>query len=121
MGKREGRREEALKILPALAAERFKQTRSPENASVLITASRVISAWCSEFSDCRVPHARFVHHLCGEQLAKQPLRLAQSLLGEHDRLGFAERVSDVAFLVQSMHRIPVKSLPSAAFVVPAEI
>lgn len=30
----------------------------------------------------------------GKQFAKQPLRLAQSLLGEHDRLGFADRVSD---------------------------
>jgi hypothetical protein len=40
------------------------------------------------------------------------LSLAQPLLGEHDRLGFADWVSDVAFLVQSMHCIPVKSFPS---------
>src|SRR5215218_2806006 len=56
-----------------------------------------------------------------EQLAEEPLGLAQSLLGEHDRLGLADRVGDEALLVEPVHRIPVKPLPSPAAVVQAEV
>src|SRR3954454_13019797 len=56
-----------------------------------------------------------------EPLAKQPLGLAQTLLGEHDRLGLADRVGDQALLVEPIHRIPVKPLPSPAAVVQAEV
>src|SRR5437764_2246300 len=57
----------------------------------------------------------------GEQLAEQPLGLAQPLLGEHDRLGLADRVGDEALLVQPVHRAPVEALPGPVAVVQAEV
>jgi hypothetical protein len=56
-----------------------------------------------------------------EQFAEQPLGLAQPLLGEHDRLGLADRVGDEALLVQPVHRVPVEALPGPVAVVPAEV
>src|SRR3974390_289147 len=45
------------------------------------------------------------HHL--EQL----LRALQSVQGEHHRLCLADRIIDHSLLVQSVHGVPVKSLP----------
>src|SRR5215218_4626971 len=56
-----------------------------------------------------------------EQFTKQPLGLAQTLLSELDRLGLADRVGDEALLVETVHRGPVKPLPSPAAIVQAEV
>src|SRR5271169_6322626 len=60
VGKRKGRREEALRSSSLLPGK--GQTDSIPRTPRPSLHRAVTLAWCSEFSDCRVRYARFVHH-----------------------------------------------------------
>jgi len=55
-----------------------------------------------------------------EQLREQTLRLAQPLIREDDALRPANRVGDVARLVQTFQCIPVETLPRTGSFMKAE-
>jgi hypothetical protein len=56
-----------------------------------------------------------------EQHCKQSLSALKPFLRENHRLGLALWVRDVAFFVQPIHSVPVKTLPRAGSVVQAKI
>jgi hypothetical protein len=56
-----------------------------------------------------------------EKLAEQPLRFLESLVGQRHRFGFADRVRDEAFLMESVHGVPIEAFPCAAPLVQREV
>src|SRR6266700_2618527 len=54
-----------------------------------------------------------MHHLITKQLLKQLLRPLLPLLRQHDRLGFADRIANQPFGVESIQRVPIMPFPGA--------
>ncbi|GAB7543074.1 hypothetical protein CS8_027440 [Cupriavidus sp. 8B] len=49
------------------------------------------------------------------------LALAQTDIGQADRLRMADRIADQAFLVQTVQRAPVQALPCATFLAQVQV